>query len=427
MYYLQLPEVRRNNMAARTAPSRSTKSIKSPRSTRKLTTANPKPRRTPTLGHVAPTAQEMTLHVAHNPSPPPHTPAHPAVKRYFHHYHVTVNHIRPAALQKMAKLGLLPNLPPTLRSRPLRITCSSCAAARQQPASPHPTTHRYRVAAAFSSDICGPFNPPSRQGNKYILTVIDMRSRYLIVDFLESRAETPHRLDKILTALKRRNGCKPQLIHTDNAKEYISDYANTMYRSHSVMHSTTVPHTPQQNGIAERINGTLMNSARAALHHSGLPKTHWEDAVRDAAFKYNNNLHHAINALPNTTWSNAAPKVPQVLLFGQLGTIPELANRKHISKIAPRATPARYLHAIDEQHIMVLETETYKPRRVRCVNFWTYHSTTDPAATCMHAWKVFTPHRTPTRVTRTTPAQAGTSQAKNIPTQLNGKRSTTGS
>ncbi|CDF34776.1 unnamed protein product [Chondrus crispus] len=200
----------------------------------------------------------------------------------------------------MAKLGLLPNLPPTLRQRPPRITCSSCAAAKQQPAPHYPKTHNYRVGAAFSSDICGPFNPTSRQGNKYILTVIDTRSRYLIVDFLQSRAETPHRLDVILTALKKRKGCKPRLFHTDNAKEYVSDSANAVYRSHNVMHSTTVPHTPQQNGIAERINSTLMNSARAAPHHSSLPKTHWEDAVRDAAFKYNNILHHGINTLPYT-------------------------------------------------------------------------------------------------------------------------------
>ena len=266
-----------------------------------------------------------------------------------------------ATLQKMAKIRPLPNLPPTLRQRPTpQITCSSCAAAKQQPALHQTTTHRYRVGEALGSDICGSFNPPSRQGNKYILTVFDTGSRYLIVDFLKPRADTPHRLDRILTALKQRNGCKPRLIHTENAKEYISEHANTMYPSHNVMQSTKVPHTPQQNLIAERINA-LMNSARAALHHSGLPKTHWEDAVRDTALKYN-------NITPPTTcrtqWGpTPPPEYPNNYCSGSWELYQNWPIEK-ISKLAPRATTARYLHAIDEHHIMVPQTETYKLRRV---------------------------------------------------------------
>ena len=141
----------------------------------------------------------------------------------------------------------------------------------------------------------------------------------------------------------------------------------------------------------------------------------WEDAVRDAAFKFNNILYHGINTLRYTMWKNATPDIPQFLLFGQLGTVPELANRKQISKLAHRATPARYLHGIDKNHVMVLEIDTHKPRRGRCVNFQPYHSLTDPVASCTHATKAFLPHRTPTEVTYTTPAPAHPGQAKNYP------------
>ena len=56
--------------------------------------------------------------------------------------------------RKMAKLSLLTNIPSTLRQRLPRITSSSSAAAKQQPAPYHPKNHTYCVGAAFSSDIC---------------------------------------------------------------------------------------------------------------------------------------------------------------------------------------------------------------------------------------------------------------------------------
>ena len=114
-------------------------------------------------------------------------------------------------------------------------------------------------------------------------------------------------------------------------------------------------------------------------------------------------------------WTNATPDVPQALLFGQFGTPTELANRKQISKLAHRATPARYLHDIDENHIMVRETETYNPRRVRCVKFQPYHSATDPVSSSTYATKAFALHHTPTQVTCTKLAPAHPGQAKKYP------------
>ena len=283
MYYLELPQEKSQSMAARTIPTRPTKKSKSPptqtkkplnQKHKKDSSAQAKPSDGTWTRRTA--SKKIPLHQAHNPAPPPHTPAHPAVEMDFHHYHVLFNHIRPTTLQKMAKLGLLPNIPPTLRQRPPSITCSSCAAAKQQPAPHYPKIHKYQVGAAFSSDICGPFNPTSRQGNKYILTVIDTRSRYLIVDFLQSRAETPHRLDVILTALKPETGANRH-CSTQTMRKNMYQTAPTLSTGLTMSCTAQQSHTPQQNEIAKRINSTLMNPARAALYHSSLPNTHWEE------------------------------------------------------------------------------------------------------------------------------------------------------
>ena len=63
------------------------------------------------------------------------------------------------------------------------------------------------------------------------------------------------------------------------------------YIDNVIKHTTTVPYSPQENGIAERVKRTMLNAASSALHHSGLPKDYWEDAIKDAAVKHNHTLH----------------------------------------------------------------------------------------------------------------------------------------
>ena len=116
------------------------------------------------------------------------------------------NHVRPATIQTIAFKGLLPNIQPSLARYTPRITCSSCAHAKQRLRPHKPTPHSYPTGVSLSSYISGPIAPPSRQGNKYILTVLDINTQYLIIDFQPNRAQTPQRLDYILTAIKTQTG-----------------------------------------------------------------------------------------------------------------------------------------------------------------------------------------------------------------------------
>lgn len=265
---------------------------------------------------------------------------------------------------------------------------------------------------ALSSDICGPISPASRQGNRYILTVVDTHSRFLIVEFLPTRQATPHRLYGILEYISHNSNTHPQSLHTENAKKYLSRESRHVYTKHGTSHTTTTPHTPQENSFAKRINSIIMNATRAALLHSSLHITHWEDAVRDAVFKYNHILHSSTGSLPTTLWHGPTPTVPKYLLFGQLGTIPHLANRFTIPKLHSRAPTVRYLYATYPKHVVVLALKTNKTMRIRSTNLHEYHRTSGPLATTRAAFKAFTPHRTPTTVTTTTPPLLHPEQAR---------------
>ncbi len=66
---------------------------------------------------------------------------------------------------------------------------------------------------------------------------------------------------------------------SNNFKKYLSD--------HGIQHQLTVPYTPQQNGVAERMNRTLMNLVRSMLHHKGIEKRFWAEALATAVYVRN--------------------------------------------------------------------------------------------------------------------------------------------
>lgn len=170
----------------------------------------------------------------------------------------------------MATQHLLP-LPEILREPPPRLSCSACSHAKLRPRPHHPTTHHYDVAVVLSSDVCGPITPKSSLGNSYFFTLIDTHSRYALVSFMPSRKAVHTYLQAAIRVVENLHGHIPRILTTDNAKDYISHNAHQLYEQHDITNRATVPHKPQENGIAERFNATICAAARSALYHSNLP------------------------------------------------------------------------------------------------------------------------------------------------------------
>lgn len=218
----------------------------------------------------------------------------------------------------MAKDDLMP-LPSILKQNPPPITCSDCQQSKMRPKPHQRTTRNYEVAQSISSDIRGPISPMSTQGNRYFVTFLDTHSRYLTVFFLPNRKQIPEFTSKMTQMVKKKHGHRPQLLRTDNAKEYQSSTMNNLLNHHGIVYSSTIPYSPQQNSLAERINSTLVAAARSNLSHSNLPDTYWEQAIRDAVFKYNITMHTTTKQLPYTMWHGHPPSISAIFAFGQFG------------------------------------------------------------------------------------------------------------
>nr|GEY60076.1 retrovirus-related Pol polyprotein from transposon TNT 1-94 [Tanacetum cinerariifolium] len=120
-------------------------------------------------------------------------------------------------------------------------------------------------------DLCGPMRVASINGKKYILVIVDDYSRDTWTLFLRSKDETPEVLKDFLTMIQRNLQASVITIRTDRGTEYLNKTLNAFFNEKRIEHQTSTARTPEQNGIVERRNRTLVEAARTMLSASQLP------------------------------------------------------------------------------------------------------------------------------------------------------------
>ena len=163
--------------------------------------------------------------------------------------------------------------------------CKPCILAKHHQA-PFPTSKRESTEPLelLHMDLCGPMPVPSLGGSKYVATFLDDFSKLSIVRIITYKSETTTTVREVLHLLENQAKRRVQAIRTDNGREYVNTELTQYLKSRGILHQTTVPYTPEQNGTAERLNRTLMERARAMLSDAELPKELWAEAVNTANY-----------------------------------------------------------------------------------------------------------------------------------------------
>lgn len=94
---------------------------------------------------------------------------------------------------------------------------------------------------------------------------------------------------------------KIKILRSDNGTEYVNHDFDNFCKQEGILHQKTVPYSPQQNGISERANRTIVEKARCMLIDSGLSKGFWAEAVCTAVY--------IINRIPNKTNSQPPEQI----------------------------------------------------------------------------------------------------------------------
>jgi len=105
-----------------------------------------------------------------------------------------------------------------------------------------------------------------------------------------------------------------QTIRSDNGKEYTNDIFDKFCEEADIEHQLTVPYIPQQNGVSERKNRSIMEMTRCMLHEKELPKKLWAETANTAVF--------LLNRLPTRVLQKKTP------FEGWFGYKPDLQNLK---------------------------------------------------------------------------------------------------
>nr|GFA56165.1 integrase, catalytic region, zinc finger, CCHC-type, peptidase aspartic, catalytic [Tanacetum cinerariifolium] len=114
-------------------------------------------------------------------------------------------------------------------------------------------------------DLYGQIRVESVNGKKYILVIVDDYSRFTWVKFLRSKDKTPDFIIKFLKMIQVRLNVPVCRIRTDNGTEFVNQTLRDYYEEVGISHETLVVRSPQQNGVVERRNRTLIEAARTML------------------------------------------------------------------------------------------------------------------------------------------------------------------
>jgi transposase InsO family protein len=150
----------------------------------------------------------------------------------------------------------------------LALTCEGCIEGKQH-RSTFPSEGGRRASKVLEivhSDVCGPMRTTSIGGGKYFVTFIDDFSRKVWVYILKSKGECFEKFREYKALVETQSDHKIKVLRSDNGGEYVSQAFQEFLKTHGIVHQTSTPYTPQQNGVAERANRTIVEMARSMIH-----------------------------------------------------------------------------------------------------------------------------------------------------------------
>ncbi|GJR30581.1 retrovirus-related pol polyprotein from transposon TNT 1-94 [Tanacetum coccineum] len=133
-------------------------------------------------------------------------------------------------------------------------------------------------------DLCGPMRVESINGKKYVLVIVDDYSRYTWTHFLRSKDETPGVLIDFLTLVQRGLHAQVTTVRTDKGTEFLNKTLHAYFAKEGIRHETSTARTPEQNGVVERQNRTLVEAARTMLSAAKVPLFFWAEVIATACF-----------------------------------------------------------------------------------------------------------------------------------------------
>ncbi|KAJ9547394.1 hypothetical protein OSB04_019937, partial [Centaurea solstitialis] len=257
-------------------------------------------------------------------------------------WHKRLSHLNFKTLNQLCINNLVTGL---LDFRYTKVSlCSACEKGKQTRAS-----FKSKQISSISSplqllhmDLFGPVNVQSIAGKKYTLVIVDEYSRYTWVFFLRSKSDAPEEIILFVRKMEKLNNLSVRSIRSDHGTKFKNSTLETFFDKKGISHNFSSVRTPQQNGVAERQNRTLIEAARSMLSEANLATQFWAEAVNTACYTQNRSL--IVKRFRRTAYElfrNRKPSIEHLHIFGCVCYI--LNNKDNLGKFDSKSDDGIFL------------------------------------------------------------------------------------
>ena len=182
----------------------------------------------------------------------------------------------------------------------------------------------------------------SRENHKYFVTFIDQKSKYTWLTMIQTKDRVLDAFINFQNYITNHFNVKIKVFRSDNGGEYTSSAFKNHLAKHGIIHQTSCPYTPQQNGVAERKNRHLMEVARSMMFYTNMPKRFWSDAVMTACYLINRTPTRVLeDSTPYEVLNKRKPSVDYLRVFGCVCFV--LQPGEHRNKLEARSVKAVFI------------------------------------------------------------------------------------
>lgn len=249
-------------------------------------------------------------------------------------WHSRLGHVNFRAMNLMSVTKMVYGMPITKQPKE---TCTGCLMSKQTRNS-FPSQSNYcakKVLELIHADLCGPIMPATPAGNKYFFLLVDDFSRVMWVYMLKSKDEAFDAFRKFRAQIEDGPEKKIKTLRTDRGGEFMSKQFLSYCEEAGIYRQFTAPFSPQQNGVVERRNRTVVEMARSFLKEKRMPAMFWGEAVRHSVYILNKLPTRAVfGVTPYEAWSGNKPHIGHIRVFGC---------------IAHMKTPTAYTKKLDDR------------------------------------------------------------------------------
>ncbi|KAL0294146.1 UNVERIFIED_CONTAM: Retrovirus-related Pol polyprotein from transposon TNT 1-94 [Sesamum calycinum] len=188
----------------------------------------------------------------------------------------------------------------------------------------------------------GPAREQSLGGSLYYVTFIDDFSRKVWVYFLKQKFEVFAKFKLRKVEVENQTGRKIKYLRSENGTESTDSQFQKFCEGHGIQRHFSVRKTPQQNGVAERMNRSLTERARCLRLNAGLPKSFWVEAVSMACYLINRSPRASLGGkVTEEVWTCNQVNFDHLRIFGCCAYVHVASNER--SKPDPKSRQCIFL------------------------------------------------------------------------------------